>query len=35
MVGITTYLSILTLNYNGQIPPLKDTIRETGLKRNT
>jgi hypothetical protein len=35
MTGITTYLSILTLNVNGQIPPSKDTNWQTELKRKT
>jgi hypothetical protein len=34
MTGITTYLSILTLKVNGLNPPSKDTICQTGLKRN-
>jgi hypothetical protein len=33
MTGITTYLSILTLNVNGLNSPSKDTIWKTGLKR--
>jgi hypothetical protein len=33
MAGITTYLSILTLNVNGFTPSSKDTIWQTGLKR--
>jgi hypothetical protein len=33
MTGITTYLSILTLNLMDLIPPSKDTIWQTGLKR--
>jgi hypothetical protein len=33
MTGITTYLSKLTLNVTDLIPPSKDTIWKTGLKR--
>jgi hypothetical protein len=34
MTGITTYLSILTLNVlMDLIPPSKDTFWQTGLKR--
>jgi hypothetical protein len=33
MTGITTYLSILTLNVNDYILPSKDTHWQTGLKR--
>jgi hypothetical protein len=33
MTGITTYLSILTLNINGLNSPSKDTDWQTGLKR--
>jgi hypothetical protein len=35
MTGITTYLSILTLNVNGgdSTPAPKDTVWQTGLKR--
>jgi hypothetical protein len=33
MTGITTYLSILTLNVNGLNFPSKDTGWQTGLKR--
>jgi hypothetical protein len=33
MTGITTYLSILTLNLMDLIPPSKDTVWQTGLKR--
>jgi hypothetical protein len=35
MTGITTYLSILTLNVNGLNSPIKDTDWKTGLKRMT
>jgi hypothetical protein len=31
--GLTTYLSILELNVLDSIPPSKDTIWQTGLKR--
>jgi hypothetical protein len=33
MTGITTNLSILTLNSMDSTPPSKDTIWQTGLKR--
>jgi hypothetical protein len=33
MAGITTYMSILTLNINGLNTPLKDTIWQTGMKK--
>jgi hypothetical protein len=33
MTGITTYLSIVTLNINGLNPPTKDINWQTGLKR--
>jgi hypothetical protein len=33
MTGITTYLSILTLNVNGLYFPIKDTNWQTVLKR--
>jgi exonuclease III len=33
MTGITTYLSILTLNVNGLNSPIKDTVWQTGLKK--
>jgi hypothetical protein len=33
MTGITTYLSILTLNVNILNSPKKDTTWKTGLKR--
>jgi hypothetical protein len=35
MTGITTYLSILTLNIKGLNSPSKDTDWQTGLKRKT
>jgi hypothetical protein len=35
MAGITTYLSVLTLNVNGLSFPSKDTNWETGLQRKT
>jgi hypothetical protein len=33
MTGITKYLPILTLNVNNLIPPSKDTVWQTGIKR--
>jgi hypothetical protein len=33
MAGITTYLSILTLNVKNLTPPSKDTIWQIALKR--
>jgi hypothetical protein len=33
MTGFTTYLSILTLMLMDLIPPSKDTVWQTGLKR--
>jgi hypothetical protein len=33
MAGITTYLSVLTLMLTDLIPPSKDTVWQTGLKR--
>jgi hypothetical protein len=35
MTGITTYLSILTLNVNGLNSPIKSTVWKSGLKRKT
>jgi hypothetical protein len=35
MAGITTYLSILTLNVNGLNPPSKDIVWQNGLKRES
>jgi hypothetical protein len=35
MTGITTILSILTLNINGLISSSKTTVWKTGLKRKT
>jgi hypothetical protein len=33
MSGITTYISMLTLNVNVLNPPIKNTIWQNGLKR--
>jgi hypothetical protein len=35
MAQINTYQAILTLNVNGPIPPSKDTVWQTELKRKT
>jgi hypothetical protein len=33
MTGVTTYLSVLTLNFNELNSPIKGTVLQTGLKR--